>query len=55
MHAITIELTDEAYESLKEALVEHEEYAAEHSVRSWIEHELNDNTDAIIEMLLSDF
>lgn len=55
MKKITLELTDEAYETLKSALAEHDELAVEHTVRSWLELELNTNTDVIVEMLLEDF
>ena len=54
MRAITINIKDEAYEAFKQALEEHS-VEEEHTVRSWLESELNDNTETIIEMLLSDF
>ena len=55
MKKITLELTDEAYETLKSALAEHDELAEEHTVRSWLELELNTNTEVVVEMLLSDY
>ena len=54
MRTIQIELSEQAYSIIHEALSEHDDVAAEHSVRSWLEHELNNNTDTIVEMLLSD-
>jgi len=56
MKKLTIELSDDAYQKLREAV---EEYAdamdEELTVREWLEHELNNNCEAIIEMLLSDY
>ena len=54
MRIIQIELSEQAYNIIHEALSEHDEIAEKHSVRSWLEHELNNNTDVVVEMLLSD-
>jgi hypothetical protein len=53
MRTLTINLTEEAYQALREALAELS-LSSKHSVTTWLETELNDNTDVIIEMLLSD-
>lgn len=53
MRTLTINLTEEAYQAIRTALVEQTD--GEHSVTSWLESELNDNTEVIIEMLLEDF
>lgn len=54
MRIIQIELSEQAYQRIYDALAEHDDVAEKHSVRSWIEHELNNNTDVVVEMLLSD-
>ena len=54
MRTLTINLTEEAYQAIRAALTEHEA-GERHSVSTWIESELNDNTETIIEMLLEDF
>ena len=53
MRTLTINLTDEAYQAIREALQEHIECTA--TVTGWLEMELNENTEAVIEMLLGDF
>lgn len=54
MRTLTINLTEEAYQVIRSALEEHVE-GERHSVSSWLETELNDNTETIVEMLLGDF
>lgn len=58
MRKITIDLDDNAYNLLQEAL-QADNFAVEDlgltTVKQWLEHELNNNTDCIIEMLLSDY
>ena len=57
MRTLTINLTEEAYQAIREALQENlqctEEPAA--TVTEWLEMELNENTEAVVEMLLGDF
>ena len=53
MKTLTINLTEKAYHAIREAL--QEQTGEEHTVTEWLESELNDNTDVIIEMLLEDF
>lgn len=55
MRRLTLELTDEAYETFKAAIAEHDDLAVQHSVGTWLESELNANADVIVEMLLSDY
>jgi hypothetical protein len=50
MKKITLTLSDDAYEILSDAVLEHDQ-----TVKEWLEHELNNNTDAIVEMLLADW
>lgn len=52
MRTLTINLTEEAYQAIRKALAEHD---GAPTVTEWLETELNDNTDVIIEMLLEDF
>lgn len=52
---LTLNLTEEAYQAIREAIAQHDDLAREHSVTTWLESELNDNTETIIEMLLSDY
>lgn len=56
MKKLTIELSDDSYQKLREAV---EEYAdamdEELTVREWLQDELNNNTEVIVEMLLSDY
>ena len=52
MRILTINLTDEAYQALRSAL---EQTDRPQTVTEWIETELNDNTEVIIEMLQEDF
>ena len=52
MRTLTINLTEEAYQAIREALAEHDDAP---TVTTWLETELNDNTETIIEMLLEDF
>ena len=54
MRTIEIELSESSYSIIYKALSEHDDVAEEHSVQSWLEHELNNNTDVVVEMLLSD-
>lgn len=54
MRTLTINLTEEAYQAIRSALEEHVE-GERHSVSTWLETELNDNTETIVEMLLEDF
>lgn len=54
MRTLTINLTEEAYQTLRAALAEQEE-GERQSVSSWLETELNDNTEVIVEMLLEDY
>ena len=54
MRTLTINLTEEAYQALRGAIAELDSLASKHSVTTWLETELNDNTDVIIEMLLSE-
>jgi hypothetical protein len=51
MKTLTLNLTEDAYHAVREALAEHGNF----TVTTWLEHELNENTEAIIEMLLVDF
>ncbi len=55
MRTLTLNISDEAYQLIKSALLEHDDLAAEHSVGTWLESELNANADVIVEMLLSDY
>ena len=55
MRTLTINLTEEAYQAIREAIAQHDDLASSHSVTSWLETELNDNTETIIEMLLEDY
>jgi len=55
MKKLTIELSDDAYQKLREAVEEYAAAGEELTVREWLEHELNNNCKAIIEMLLSDY
>ena len=55
MRSLTIELTDEAYTAICEAIARQTDAVTAYTVTFWLENELNNNTDAIIEMLLSDF
>lgn len=53
MKTLTINLTDEAYQAIREALQKNLQCTA--TVTGWLEMELNENTEAVIEMLLGDF
>lgn len=56
MKKLTIELSDDAYQQLKEAVEEYAEAMDEElTVREWLQDELNRNTEAIVEMLLTDY
>lgn len=57
MKKLTLELTDEAYEELQEAVQAMCEDLDEKpmSVKTWLQNELNENTEVIVEMLLSDY
>jgi hypothetical protein len=57
MKKLTLELTDEAYEELQEAVQAMCEDLDEKplSVKTWLQTELNENTEVIVEMLLSDY
>jgi len=52
MKTLTINLTEEAYQALRTAL---EQTDRPQTVTEWLETELNDNTEPLIEMLLGDF
>lgn len=53
MKTLTINLTEKAYLAIRKALKKQTD--EEYTVTEWLESELNDNTDVIIEMLLEDF
>lgn len=57
MKKLTLELTDEAYEELQEAVQAMCEDLDEKpmDVKTWLQNELNENTEVIVEMLLSDY
>ena len=56
MKKLTIELSDDAYQKLREAVDEYADAMDEElTVREWLQEELNNNTAAIVEMLLSDY
>jgi hypothetical protein len=55
MRTLTLNLTEEAYQTLKAALTEHDDLAVQYSVSTWLESELNANADVIVEMLLGDY
>lgn len=53
MRTLTISLNEDAYQAIRDAVRNHPTIN-EHSVTNWLEKELNDNTEVIIEMLLTD-
>ena len=52
MTTIKLKLNDEAVEIIQRALDEHDEG---YSVQEYLEYEINNNADVLVEMLLSDY
>lgn len=57
MKTLTINVSDEAYQTIRTALRENLQCSEEPvaTVSEWLEMELNENTEAVIEMLLGDY
>ena len=51
MHKITLDISDEVYEKIKEAIENKEELAKEHTVRSYLEEFIHNKSEVIVETL----